>query len=68
MRSIQDFISPQQMHCVPTDLMFADVLTKHSAILRETFRKWIKFPIVKLKESEHQKEKYTSVNYLLVHP
>ena len=67
-RSIQDFISPQQMHWVPTDLMFADVLTKHSTILRETFRKWMKFPIVKLKESEHQKEKYTSVNYLLVHP
>ena len=57
-RSIQDFISPERVHWVPTDLMHADCLTKVSAQLRETFLKWLRKPLVQLREHiDHRTEK-----------
>ncbi|CAE7366584.1 GIP [Symbiodinium natans] len=64
-RSIQDYISPEQVHWVPTDLMHADVLTKHSTTLRDNFIKWLRNPTVQLKELVHRKEKDISVNVQL---
>ena len=62
-RSIQDFISPQQVHWVPSELMHADVLTKHSVTLRSDFLQWMRSPKVQLKEeTEHRKKNNTSVN------
>ncbi|CAE7253541.1 GIP [Symbiodinium sp. CCMP2592] len=64
-RSIQDYISPEQVHWVPTTLMHADVLTKHSVALRDSFIKWLRNPTVQLVElSEslvHRKENFPSV-------
>ena len=67
-RSIQDYISPSQVHWVPSELMFADVLTKHSTSLRDEFLLWMDKPHVQLKEDEHQKKVFTSVNFSLVAP
>ena len=67
-RSIQDYISPSQVHWVPSELMFADVLTKHSTTLRDEFLLWMGKPHVQLKEDEHQKKVFTSVNFSLVAP
>ena len=68
-RSIQDYISPSQVHWVPSGLMFADVLTKHSTLLRDEFQNWMRGPYVQLKEAdEHQKKTFTSVSFDLVAP
>lgn len=68
-RSIQDYISPRQVHWVPSGLMFADVLTKHSTLLRDEFQNWMRGPYVQLKEAdEHQKKTFTSVSFDLVAP
>ena len=67
-RSIQDFISPEQAHWVPTTLMHADVLTKHSVSLRDGFIDWLRNPtvqLVELEESVHRKENFSSVNVQL---
>ena len=67
-RSIQDFISPEQAHWVPTTLMHADVLTKHSVSLRDGFIEWLRNPsvqLVELEESVHRKENFSSVNVQL---
>ena len=68
-RSIQDYISPEQVHWVPTTLMHADVLTKHSVSLREDFIRWLRNPTVQLVELDeslvHRKEKLPSVKVQL---
>ena len=69
-RSTQDYISPSQVQWVPSELMFADVLTKHSTSLRDQFKEWMsRSPYVQLREEdEHQKKGLTSVNFSLVVP
>ena len=54
-RAIQETISPSQAHWVPTYLMFADGLTKISAVLRKTLNEWLQSPYVKLAEGSKQK-------------
>ena len=67
-RSIQDFISPQQVHWVPSELMHADVLTKHSVTLRSDFLQWMRSPKVQLKEeTEHRKEKQHQCEFVASH-
>ena len=47
-RSIQDFIQPQDVRWTPTDVMWAGALTKESAELLARFHEWLKRPIVTL--------------------
>ena len=60
-RSIQDFLSEQQVHWVPTTAMWADALTKVDAELIATFQRWLAAPFVQLKAGENKK--YSSVNF-----
>ena len=55
-RAIQETVSPQQVHWVPTYLMFADGLTKISATLRQTMTEWLQAPFVKLTDGEGPKK------------
>ena len=67
-RSIQDYISPEQVHWVPSELMHADVLTKHSLSLRSDFLEWLRSPKVQLKEeSQHRKEKQYQCEFVASH-
>ena len=49
-RSVQETVSPRQMHWVPTELMRADALTKLDSSLLVEFTKWLMKPIIQLKE------------------
>ena len=50
-RSIQEFIGVETIFWTPTQLMFADGLTKSTKALREAFAKWLQRPYVQLKET-----------------
>ena len=47
-RSIQDYIGPQDIRWTPTEVMWADALTKESADLLARFHDWLKQPRVTL--------------------
>lgn len=47
-RSIQDYIGPQDIRWTPTDVMWADALRKESADLLARFHEWLKRPRVTL--------------------
>ena len=49
-RSIQEYVEPKDVHWVPTDLMFADGLTKIDKKLRLMFRNWLQWPYARLRE------------------
>ena len=49
-RSVQQSMSPKQIHWVPTFLMHADPLTKVDTKLRQQMLDWLKRPKVQLKE------------------
>ena len=62
-RSIQETVTPQQIHWVPTELMRADALTKLDSALLVEFTKWLLKPLTQLREMRFgQKKNYTSVN------
>ena len=56
-RSVQETVSPRQMHWVPTELMRADALTKLDSSLLVEFTKWLVKPIIQLKELALGKKK-----------
>ena len=58
-RAVQECISPQEMHWIPTDLMRADALTKLSSQLREELHEWLKWPLLVLRR-QNPKESFTS--------
>ena len=47
-RSVQDFIKEDECHWVPTEVMWADVLTKEDRNLCLAFQGWMKAPYVML--------------------
>ena len=62
-RSIQETVTPQQIHWAPTELMRADALTKLDSALLVEFTKWLLKPLIQLREMRFgQKKNYTSVN------
>ena len=50
-RSIQQHVGRQEIHWVPTDLMFCDCLTKISKALMTTFQQWLQQPWIQLRKS-----------------
>ena len=64
-RSIQDFIQPQDVRWTPTEVMWADALTKESAELLARFHAWLEKPIVTLVD-DSWKQKILSVNFRLL--
>ena len=44
MRSIQQVLTPAQIHRLPTTLMVADGLTKHDLKLQDSLRQWCNMP------------------------
>lgn len=57
-RSIQDFIQARDLRWTPTEVMWADGLTKYSKELADIFQAWLNQPMVTLvaKEKIHQCE------------
>ncbi len=51
-RSIQDYIGPQDIRWAPTEVMWADALTKESADLLARFHDWLKQPRVTLVDDD----------------
>lgn len=49
-RSIQQHCGRQEIHWVPTHLMFCDCLTKISKNLMETFQRWLQKPWIQLRD------------------
>ena len=49
-RSVQETVSPRQMHWVPTQLMRADALTKLDSALLVEFMKWLLKPVIQISE------------------
>ena len=50
-RSIQQHVGRQEIHWVPTELMFCDCLTKISKALMQTFQGWLQQPWIQLRSS-----------------
>ena len=62
-RSIQETVTPQQIHWVPTELMRADAVTKLDSTLLVEFTRWMLRPFIQLRELRFgQKKNDTSVN------
>ncbi|CAJ1344302.1 unnamed protein product, partial [Effrenium voratum] len=53
-RSIQEFIDNRSIRWVPTELQFADGLTKCNKQLRQDFHEWLSRPFVKLTDKAEQ--------------
>ncbi|CAE7840841.1 RE2 [Symbiodinium necroappetens] len=51
-RAIQEVVPGSSFHWVPTQLMFADGLTKHSKELQQTMHDWLQQPKVTLKQQD----------------
>ena len=51
-RSVQQILSPNQIHWVPTGLMHADNLTKCDVKLQDSMRIWLSSPTVQLREQK----------------
>ena len=49
-RAIQETVAPWAMRWVPTQVMWADGLTKVDPVLRERFRAWLQEPLCQLRE------------------
>ena len=56
-RSIQQNMTPAQIHWLPTNLMVADGLTKHDIRLQDSLRKWCDAPTIQLREEKQPKKK-----------
>ncbi|CAJ1364137.1 unnamed protein product [Effrenium voratum] len=50
-RAIQETVAPSAMRWVPTQVMWADGLTKVDPVLRERFRAWLQEPLCQLREA-----------------
>ena len=61
-RSVQETVSPKQVHWVPTNLMHADGLTKLDSLLMVKLGEWLQSPVVQLRETREPKKNKTSVN------
>ena len=48
-RAIQEVVSGDRFHWVPTHLMWADGLTKHSKELQQTLHSWLQAPLITLR-------------------
>ena len=60
-RSIQQTVSPKEMHWVPTRLMWADGLTKLDSSLLLRFAEWLADPFVQLRDTGEPTKNSTSV-------
>ena len=60
-RSVQETVSPQQVHWVPTSLMHADGLTKLDTQLMMELGLWLQDPRAQLREVREPKKSKTSV-------
>ena len=60
-RSVQETVSPKQVHWVPTHLMYADGLTKLDVHLMMQLGEWLQNPSVQLREGREPKKNFTSV-------
>ena len=60
-RSIQQTVSPKEMHWVPTRLMWADGLTKLDSSLLLRFAEWLRDPYVQLRDAGEPTKNTTSV-------
>ena len=60
-RSVQETVSPKQVHWVPTHLMYADGLTKLDVQLMMHMSEWLQSPLVQLREGREPKKNNTSV-------
>ena len=56
-RSVQQAMSPKQVHWIPTHLMHADGLTKIDAKLREILTRWCMNPWCQLRDENAQGSK-----------
>ena len=56
-RSVQQAMSPKQVHWIPTHLMHADGLTKIDAKLREILTRWCMNPWCQLRDEDAQGSK-----------
>lgn len=54
-RSIQQVLTPAQIHWLPTTLMVADGLTKHDLKLQDSLRQWCNMPKVQLRDDKSKK-------------
>ena len=64
-RSIQQTVSPKEMHWVPTRLMWADGLTKLDSSLLLRFSDWLSDPYVQLRDASEPTKIKTSVKMRL---
>ena len=55
-RAIQEHVTKDQIHWVPTDLMWADALTKTCGKLMQNFQSWLQKPWIKLRKTELPKK------------
>ena len=60
-RSVQETVSPKDVHWVPTRLMHADGLTKLDSNLLLQMSEWLRNPFVQLREPGEPNERVTSV-------
>ncbi|CAK9056155.1 unnamed protein product [Durusdinium trenchii] len=60
-RSIQEVVSRNTIHWIPTALQMADSLTKVSADLRDTLLSWLQKPVIHLRECGSGKASKSSV-------
>ncbi|CAK9107863.1 unnamed protein product [Durusdinium trenchii] len=63
-RSIQEHVDAKSVRWTPTNVMWADCLTKASVELISTFQQWMEWPVCTIVDP---KEKYTSVNFTVLH-
>ena len=56
-RAIQESVKPEQMHWIPTTIMWADGLTKCDPKLRETLMRWLQQPFCQLTSCKAAKVK-----------
>ena len=56
-RAIQECLTPQQTRWIPTEIMWADGLTKLSPTLRLRLLQWLQDPVIQLIEDEDPKKK-----------
>ena len=63
-RSIQEHVDAKSVRWTPTNVMWADCLTKASVELISTFQQWMERPVCTIVDP---KEKYTSVNFTVLH-
>ena len=67
-RSIQDYINEDDCRWIPTNVMWADTLTKEDMQLCLTFQDWMKRPYVMLVDEKktHQCEIHSSDQHVLL--